>query len=144
MRRFLITVLSAIVLAGCGGQDDLRSYQYNGVFLCPKDVEFYNLEADFFPYENECDILVVTQKDEDGDISATSGFVVKYKKGDLELIGGAKGSPLFSIRMDNGAKYTHPVSYIKAQKETISLWDGADFHLELRRGEKNILDPYKK
>lgn len=143
MGRCLIFVLSVIVLAGCGGQDDLRSYQYNGVFLCPKDAEFYNLEADFYPSDNGCDLLIVTQKDEDGEIMQTSGFIVKYEKGDLELIGGAMGSPVFSIKMENGGKDTHNVSSIEARKESILLYGGL-FQLDLRRGNKNILDPYKK
>lgn len=143
MKRIIILLLGAICLIRCG-QDEFWSYQYNGVFLCSKDVGFYPVEADFFPSENGCDLLVITQKDEDGKITATSGFIVKYKKGDLELIDGANGSPVFGIKLENGSKYTHPVSYIKAKKETISLWDGADFHLELRRGEKNKLDLYKK
>lgn len=139
----MITVLSAIVLVGCGGQSDLRSYQYNGVFLCPKDVELYNLEADFYPSENGSDLLIVTQRNEDGDIVQTSGFIVKYEKGGIELIGGVKGSPVLTIRMENGENDTHVISSIEAKKESILLHGGL-FQLDLRRGDKNILDPYKK
>ena len=101
MKRIIILLLGAICLIRCG-QDEFWSYQYNGVFLCSKDVGFYPVEADFFPSENGCDLLVITQKDEDGKITATSGFIVKYKKGDLELIDGANGSPVFGIKLENG------------------------------------------
>ena len=143
MRKFLIAVLSAVVLVGCGGQDDLRSYRYNGVVLCPKDVEPYNLEADFFPSDNGCDLLIVTQRNEDGEIVQTSGFIVRYEKGELELIGGVNGSPALTIRMENGEKDTHVISSIGAKKVSLLLRGGV-LRIDLRRGDKNILDPYKK
>ena len=48
MKRIIILLLGAICLIRCG-QDEFWSYQYNGVFLCSKDVGFYPVEADFFP-----------------------------------------------------------------------------------------------
>ena len=142
MKRIIILLLGALCFIGCG-QNDFRSYQYNGVFLCSKDVGFYPVEADFFPSENGCDLLIVTQKNEDGEIMQTSGFIVKYNKGKLNLIDGVKGSPVFSIKMENGEKDTHVVSSIEAKKESILLHGGL-FQLDLRRGEINKLDPYKK
>lgn len=148
MKKFLSIMLTAACFFGCK-QEDFRGYNYKGVFFCGIDTEFYELEASFFPSDGGRDLLIITQKNDDGDILESSGFIVKVDGKDLVLFGGAKGKPELCVRMENGKRYTHSVSFISRSKDAISLYDNpnggqANFHLRLERGEKSALDLYKK